>query len=62
MDGLDGDRTVASVASGELDQELVGAALGAGIGAGVGNAMDQQEEELRQALGGNDGIVKLRCV
>ena len=38
-------------------QAIVGAVLGAGIGGAVGSALDQQEEELRQSLGGNVGIV-----
>lgn len=35
---------------------IVGATLGAGAGALIGNRLDQQEEELRQQLGGNVGI------
>ncbi|MEJ6397386.1 OmpA family protein [Yoonia sp. 208BN28-4] len=36
---------------------LIGAALGAAGGAAIGNQLDRQEEELRQALGNNVGIV-----
>ncbi len=36
---------------------LLGAALGAAGGAAIGNRLDTQEEELRQALGNNVGIV-----
>ncbi len=38
-------------------QAVIGAALGAGIGGAIGSNLDKQEEELRQALGGNVGIV-----
>lgn len=38
-------------------QAIVGAAIGAGIGGAIGTRLDQQEEELRQQLGGNVGIV-----
>ena len=36
---------------------LIGAALGAGTGATVGSALDRQEQELRNSLGSNVGIV-----
>ncbi|MBU0779741.1 MAG: OmpA family protein [Alphaproteobacteria bacterium] len=36
---------------------LIGASLGAAAGATVGNQMDKQEQELRNQLGGNVGIV-----
>lgn len=36
---------------------IVGAAIGAAGGAAIGNQLDRQEEELRQQLGGNVGIV-----
>lgn len=50
------------IATGDTREErrrgaLIGAALGASGGAIVGNQLDRQEEELRQALGGNVGIV-----
>lgn len=50
------------IATGDTKEErrrgaLVGAALGAGGGAVIGNQLDRQEEELRQALGNNVGIV-----
>lgn len=53
---------LAGVASGDSVDErrrnaALGAIVGAGIGAGIGNSLDQQEEELRQQLGGNVGIV-----
>ena len=38
-------------------QAAIGAAIGAGIGGAIGNRLDQQEEELRQTLGSNVGIV-----
>nr|WP_072858471.1 OmpA family protein [Loktanella atrilutea] len=36
---------------------LIGASLGAAAGATVGNALDKQEQELRNQMGGNVGIV-----
>ncbi|MBS1301104.1 OmpA family protein [Loktanella sp. SALINAS62] len=53
---------IAGVAAGDDDQErrrnaLIGGALGAAAGAGVGNVLDRQEQELRNALGNNVGIV-----
>lgn len=36
---------------------VLGAAIGAAGGAVIGNQLDRQEEELRQSLGGNVGIV-----
>jgi len=36
---------------------IIGAAIGATGGAVIGNQLDRQEEELRQSLGGNVGIV-----
>ena len=36
---------------------IIGATLGAAGGAVIGNQLDRQEEELRQQLGGNVGIV-----
>lgn len=53
---------LAGVLSGDSVDErrrsaVLGAALGAAGGAAIGNQLDRQEEELRQSLGGNVGIV-----
>jgi outer membrane protein OmpA-like peptidoglycan-associated protein len=49
---------LAGIASGNTSEErtrnaALAGIVGAGIGAGIGNALDRQEEELRQSLGGN---------
>ena len=53
---------LAGAATGDNREErirngLIGASLGAGVGAGIGNVLDKQEQELRNQLGGNVGIV-----
>jgi outer membrane protein OmpA-like peptidoglycan-associated protein len=53
---------IIGVATADSDSErrrnaLIGASLGAAAGATIGNALDRQEEQLRQALGSNVGIV-----
>ena len=53
---------LAGLASGDDADErrenaLIGGALGAAAGAGIGNVLDRQEQELRNALGGNAQVV-----
>ena len=57
LGALAGALTATDADPGERRRRILGgAALGAGVGAGIGYSMDQQEAELRQAMGPQVGI------